>query len=71
MAVNLLLILLFETEDDLRRDNSFIGVFESKVGVQCERGRIFEKMGSNRHVGAVGKLDILFHHPVLVDSEKG
>lgn len=71
MAVDLLLILLFEAEDDLRRDNPLIRVFESKIGVQCERGRVFEKMGSHRFVGAVGKLDVLFHHPVLVDPQKG
>ena len=50
MTVNLLLVLLLHTEDDLRRDNPLVRVHESKVGIEAERCGVLEKVSGDRFI---------------------
>lgn len=50
MAVDLLLISLFHTEDDLRRHDSFIRIHEPEVRIYAERGGVLEEMSGDRFV---------------------
>ena len=44
MTVDLLLILLLHTKDDLRRHDTLVRIFEVQVGVESEGCRILEQM---------------------------
>lgn len=44
MTINLLLVLLLHTEQDLGRNDAFVRVFELDVGIQSETRGIFEEM---------------------------
>jgi hypothetical protein len=71
MAVDLFLVLLLQTEDNLRRYDPFVRIFEVKIRVQSKRSCVLEKMAGNGYLGAVGKFNRLLHHPILIDTKKG
>lgn len=66
VAVNLLLILLFHTEYNLRRHDSLVRVAEVEVRVERERRGVLEDVGGDRPV-----VDHVFHVATgLVDAEE-
>jgi hypothetical protein len=42
VAVDLFLIPLLHTKDDLRGDDTLVRIFEVQVGVDCKRRRVLE-----------------------------
>ena len=67
MAIDFLLILLLHAKDYLRRNNTFVRVFEVKVGIQSERCSVLEDMGSDRLF-----VNGAFHESIrLVDTKQG
>lgn len=47
MAIDLLLILLLHTENNLRRDDSFVGVLEMQIWVEAKGCCVFIEMGGD------------------------
>ena len=67
MAVDFLLILLFKTEQDLRRHDALVGVFKMQILVEPERCRVLEQVGGDGLV-----VDHVLHMTTrLVDAEQG
>ena len=66
MAVNLPLILFFETKYHLSRDNALVRKFEMEVGIQREGCRVFKEVSS--HILAI---DRIFHlSAILIQAQR-
>ena len=50
MTVDLFLVLLLHTEDDLSRHDPLIRVHESKIGIEAECSGVLEEVSSDRFI---------------------
>ena len=67
MVIDLLLIFLFDAENDLRRHYPLVGVPKVQIRIQPKRRRIFEQVGDDLFV-----VDQVLHVSTgLVDAEQG
>jgi hypothetical protein len=69
MTINLLLVLLFQTEYDLRWNRALVGILKVQIWIQCERCSIFKQMRSNWHrliLAIYTSLQGRFHDSILI-----
>jgi hypothetical protein len=56
VAINLFLILFFQTKENLGGNDTLVGIFEIEIWIESERGGILEKMSGDFFI-----VDHVFH----------